>query len=395
MGTVANTTAEKNTGNLIPYADYDSEGERIWGYLNEDSGEIVITAKYNHVNPFVGNYTTVMPNRWDTYIIDINEKRINVGQFDRAFFLAPESGKGAAVLLERKFQRKIFRFGGSFLGSSWSTGFYTEDYYKFRMINLVNGKTVIRNHVSYLSQCIENIGNYFLADKDLYQFLDNGNIICVAKNNIPLAAQILRGYFEQRGISAVVETSYRISINYRPYIREKFANPDFGKALQDLPSHFDMTYDKSEPFYREHTELLNAPLDISERKFLLHFTNEDPRGRVMGIYSESKGEWELPPWMEITDTETNITHTFYVTGIQKTNNPDIYGINITNAKIGWHRNVLVYGGYYSISKKEFMPNLYDEYPPRGGVILMMGGSTGRMINFPDFGTYYADFSRLK
>jgi hypothetical protein len=385
----------EHTGSLIPYVEYDSRN-KIWGYLDEDTGEIVIKAQYVYAAPFAGNFAVVRKG-WHTgeSIINRAGKSVSAGRFDRVYFIVSENGKSAAALLETRHTRQKLHLG-------WVTrtksGFYTDEYYKYRVVNPATGKTIIPEKEGYLIYHIETAGDYFLVDTDLYRFLDNGGIECAAKDDPALAVGILKDYFEGRGINARIEAgSGGIKIDYRPYIEETYADPDLSGAFEDLDPEFAIPFEGAEPFYRDPRVYLNAPLEISERSYLLRFRNGETGERAMGVYNESKAEWVIWPNFHVLFTDTNTEKTYYVVEIHPTNNPDVYRIYLTNDEIGWHSRALFSGGIFNAGKKEFMDNLYlfEEFPPQAGLVLGLPGEGERDIKFPDYGVYYRDYSRIK
>ena len=405
--TETNMIPAENARNLIPFAEYDSKREQKWGYVDEDTGEVIIKAQYVYVTPFVGNYAAVKTG-WHDYqkIINKNGKILPVGQFDvfhEVYFITSENGKSTAAILENHYKRTKFTIGGGWQGA-WSTPdphFYKEDYYKYRLVNLTTGRTIIPKRENYLELNVEVVGDYFVADTDLYQFMDNGDIKCVAKKDPALAVSILQDYLASRGINAVVKgDSVSIDIDYRPYIREKFADPDLSGAFKDLPPEFNVPFESYEPFYRDHRDFLNAPLAINERKYLLHFYNDKTGERAVAIYNESKGERELGPrFLLIYEHENDKKVPYYIVDIAQTNNPHLYRIGLANDDVGWvwGRSAYVSGGIYSVSERDFMPDLYlfENYPPSSGTILMPGGSGERLLKFPNYGVYYRDYGRIK
>jgi hypothetical protein len=389
------------TGSLIPFVEYDSKNEEIWGYLDEDTGEIVIKAYYVSASPFVGNFAAVR-NTWHEVesIINKDGKIASVGRFDRVYFIVSENGKSAAAVLETRHTRTKFQIGISGGNISTKTGFYTEEYVTYRMVNPATGKTIIPEAENYLPYRIETVGDYFLVDTDLYQFLDNGDIACVAEHNPARAAGLLEDYFEERGINARIEAgSGDIKIDYHPSIDEKYADPDLSGAFEDLDSEFDIPFERALPFYRDPKEYLNTPLEITERSYLLRFSGETGE-HAMGVYNETKAEWVIQPNCNILFTDANTETTYYVVDIRPTNNPDLYQISLTNGEIGWRRQALFFGGIVNVREKDFMDfmdNLYlfEEFPPRAGLILSPDVGGERILKFPDYGVYYRDYSRIR
>jgi len=163
-----------------------------------------------------------------------------------------------------------------------------------------------------------------------------------------------------------------------------------------LPPEFDVPFKRYEPFYRDHRRFLNTSLEIDERKYLLYFENDDTGENAMGIYNESKGEWELGPRFYVNYGNDTIV-LYYIVDITMTNNPYIYRIGLSNDDIGWvkGRSGFINGGIYSTKERDFMHNLYlfEEYPPRSGIVLMPEGQK-RSIKIPEYGVYYRDYSRI-
>jgi hypothetical protein len=406
-------------GNLIPFAAYDIKGETKWGYLDEDTGEIVIAAKYKFAYPFVGNYAVVQKKDFDNFIIiDKNERVISAEKFDEAFTFASESGRSAVAILskEKKRKRLVLHPIATILGAA---GVHTEEYDEERMVNLVTGETLVHGNDLFLKQHLQVAGDYFFVDYTvekgsddyrsyfyLYKFLDNGDTELVVENDIPRAAEILKEYLGNRGINAAVNVNvpgriHDLEIDYGPYIREKFYPiPDINVTpeIKNDPG-WNMAFDKAEPFYRDHTLLLNAPLEINEKKYLVYFNRGTGAGNSAGVYNETKGEWEIPPMFNIPIADTQKNTIFYSIEIQQTNNPNLYSIKVTNDEIGWRygRSAQINSGIYNIITKEFSQDLYlyEGYPPRTGTILMLPSSGRRLINFPDKGVYYRDYSRIK
>jgi hypothetical protein len=411
---------------LIPFAEYDSKGEKKWGYLNEDSGEVAIAAKYDWADPFVGNYAVVRMN-WGKkgYIIDKNEKTVCRKNFDKAYLITSENGNCGLAVLENKYTRKKFQIGISWGANiSTRTGFYDVDYYKYSMINLVNGKTIFPKKENYLSSSIEVIGDYFVVDTIytdgiyVYQFLENGDIKCVAKGKKEngLAVSLLKTYLEKRNITPdVVNADWRFDgliINYNPYLKERFANPDLSGAFSSLGSDFPIAFDEAKPLYRNPWLFLNTPLEIKERKYIMHFKNKETQEYAVGIYNETKAEWEIKPDIIIHNMDTNKNELYYIVDIFETNNPNYYRLHLKNDNVkskwqglsentetGWYDGsyLIVYGGIYNIAKHEFMKNLYlydrESYPVFNLSSYPMD-KRHLSIYFPDKGVYYRDYSRI-
>jgi hypothetical protein len=386
--------------NLIAFAEYDAQNEENWGYLDEDTNEIVINAKYANATPFVGNFAIVRKEYQSRQIIiDKNEKVISTPQFDQIYLLASESGKNTVAILERELSRTKLQIGGSFLGISTKTHFYKTPYSRCSLFNLVTGKIIVPEKENYLQYDIEAAGDYLIVCTDLYQFLDNGDIARVAKNNPELAVNILEGYFETRGINARVRADHvSIDIDYCQYIQEKYAEPELRGAHEKLNPDFTMSFDKAEPFYRNPMEYLNTPLEINERKYLLYFRNKETHEYAVGLYNESKAEWLIVPRFNINFSDKG-QEEFYVIDIHQTNNPHLYHLHFTNDAIGWNilgRYATVAGSIYSTVTWDFEPYLYLYNGYRNGNIpLPTWGGRKIFIRFPRFGVSYRDYSRTK
>jgi WD40 repeat protein len=388
FGKAATRTPENDSKNLIPFVQFDSEDEQKWGYLDEDTGEIAIEAKYVKVVPFTGNYAAVL-RTWNDkqLIIDKNEKVIlSVSPYQKVSFIVSESGKNTLALLQTTHNEEKFRVGW-FKGGK--TGFYTAEIHEYQLINLVTRRTITPQKVKIPIQNIEAVGNYFLADKDLYQFMDNGNLKLNIRNSYERSAAVLRDYLKERGINAEVKASRSgISIDYSPYIRAQYANPDFSGAVRNLPAEFSIPFEKAQPFYRDPRELLNASLELNERKYLMQYLNKETGEYAKGIYNESKAEWELLPFLTYNNKRYNVAE------ILQTNNPHLYRLSLKNNDIGWNNKkyLLVGGGVFNVIEKKFLNNLraFDTSP---SLILSREGRSG--IRFPNGGVYFEDHERIK
>jgi WD40 repeat protein len=374
--------------NLIPFVQFDLDDEQKWGYLDEDTGEIAIEAKYVWVSPFSGNYAAVLRGwREKQLIIDKNEKVIlSFSPFQKVSFIVSESGKNTLAILQTTHNEEKFRVGW-FKGGK--TGFYTAEIHDYQFINLANRKTIIPQKGKYSIQNIEAVGDYFIADEDLYQFLDNGNLKVVVKNNNERAAGILRDYLKERGINASIVTHRSgVNIDYSPYIRAQYADPDFSGAVRNLPAEFSIPFEKAQPFYRDTRELLNASLEINERKYLMQYLNKETGEYAKGIYNESKTEWELLPFLTYNNKRYNVAE------ILQTNNPSLYRLSLKNNDIGWNNKkyLLVGGGVFNVVEKKFLNNLkaLDTSP---SLILSKEGK--RSIRFPNGGVYFEDHERIR
>jgi WD40 repeat protein len=383
IGTPAN-----NGKNLIPFVQFDLEDEQKWGYLDEDTGEIAIEAKYVWVSPFAGDYAAVLRSwREKQLIIDKNEKTIlSFSPSQTVSFIVSESGKNTLAILQTTHTEDKFRIGW-FKG--FKTGFYAVATYTYQFINLANRKIITPQKGKYSIQNIEAVGDYFIADRDLYQFMDNGNLKLVAKNNYERSAGILRNYLKERGINASIVTHRAgVNIDYSPYIRAKYADPDFSGASRNLPAEFSVPFEKAQPFYRDARELLNASLELDERKYLMHYLNKETGEYAKGIYNESKAEWELLPFLTYNNKRYNVAE------ILQTNNPRLFRLSLKNNDIGWNNKkyLLAGGGVYNIIEKKFLNNLraFDISPS-----LILSGEGKRGIRFPNGGVYYEDHERIK
>ncbi|MDR1507850.1 MAG: WG repeat-containing protein [Treponema sp.] len=383
-----------HAGSLIPFVEYDSKNEKLWGYLDEDTGEIVIKAQYVFASPFTGNYAVVRNNQLDEEsIINKDGEVIPVGRFDEVYFITSENGRGAAAILGNQYTRNKLHIAWL---SGFSIGSYRQDYSKYRMVNLVTGKTIVPKRKNSLIYTVETVGEYFLVGGDLYQFMDTGDIKYIAKNDPDLTVNILEDYFERRGIIAHLSIiGYDIKIDYRPYIEKIYADPDLCGALTDLASEFDMPFERAVPFYRDPKIYLNAPLEISKRIYLVYFKNNETKERAVGLYNATEAKWIIDPFFKILFTATDTQKTYYTVDILQTNNPRVYRVLLTNDEIGWDRHILISGGIYSTEKQNFADNLYlfEDFPPGKLVLTLMGGR--RILRFPDYGVYYRDYSRIK
>jgi len=404
-----NTSPSEDPGkNLIPYADFDSENEQIWGYLDEDTGEIIINAKYDFAGPFVGNFAEVYDSsihdsrKNNTLIIDKKGKTVSLPAFHKVYLITSENENCSLAILERKMKRTKFQIGTTMLGVTTDTGFYDETYYKYRLINLKNGKTIIPEKENYLTRHIEVAGDYFIVDTNLYQFLDNGNVELVVKDDSEQAARILREYFNGRGINAEVKPGFTgIEIDYFPYIKAKHADPDLSGAFKDFNPDFNIPFYKADPFIRNHRVLLNASLEINERKYFMQFRdNKNGERRAEGIYNETKKEWEVMPYAFNTDNQK----IYYVYDILPLNDPHLFRLRFKTDEL-WkdNRYILIGAGIYSNSKDDFMLNynLGDGNPGRSFYDEKMRNPykgysfADKGYSFADKGIWYRDISRMR
>ncbi|MDR0442946.1 MAG: WG repeat-containing protein [Treponema sp.] len=361
------STEMTNAGrNLIPFVKLNPEGDRIWGYLDEDTEEIVIEAKYDIAYPFVGNFAEVTErDTWRTIIIDKDENVVQTPQFHYIYLIASENGKNTVAILRKGYSRTKFQIGFIPLPVPGSppTGFYTETYHKYRLVNLVTGKTIIPERENYLLSSTEVIGDYLLVDKYLYRFMDNGSVKRVAGNNSGLAVRILNEYFAERGISltaGISRTSYQtienIRIDYEQYRKEHYADPDFSEALNDFSPKFTLLLqDWVRPFHRDPSVFLNAPLEIGDRRYWLTFYSrkDEPYARAEGLYNETKKEWELKPYF--IDTVTGELD--YLIDILPTNNPHFVHIVYRN-----QNTEILTGGIFDLNTNCYVnAHLYSSY----------------------------------
>jgi len=413
---ITNLNRQFYPGNLIPFAEYDSQKHIRWGYLDEETREIIINAKYIHAGAFVGNYTVVteereyqtINNSYNKTIINKAGERINLDTFKEAYLLISESGKNHAVILKKTGERKvyipfIFRVFIKILGGDVSLFTNPKEKYSiYSMVNLENGETIIPEEERILIYEIETAGDYLVVRQDLYQFMENGDIQCVVKDNPELAVSILEEYFLSRGIKAEVDKGItRISINYRQYIEEKYANPDFSGAFKKLDPKLKTLYYRYENFRRDPRRYLNTPLEITERKYLMEFRDEKTNEYAKGIYNETKDEWEIPPDLNInffnqTSVKLSIKNVdYYVIDIEQTNNPNLYRLHFKNNENGRNnrRRDSKEGGIYSTVRKDFLPDLYlfEGFPSdQGG----FERKKDQNISIPEYGVYYRDLSRI-
>ncbi|MDR2717329.1 MAG: WG repeat-containing protein [Treponema sp.] len=407
--TESNSTKEDVTGNLVLYADYDSNGKKIWGYINEDTGKIEVEAQYESASPFVGNYAAV--NRYnECLIIDKNQKTVLsrnlAGGFYDVYLVVSESGKNHLAILVNQYKRTKLDTGFNFFGPHGKPHFYKESYYKYTVINLLDGKTIIPESENYLDREFEMMGGYFRAGADLYQFLENGDVQCIAKDDMALAAGILKDYFDKLGINAGITEYSKIDyepycdslrIDYEPYIKEKFADPDLEKALQDLKDlnpEFDIPFEKAVPFYRNHKMYLNAPLEITERKFLLSFRDDKTKKHAIGLYNETKTEWEIIPCYTVINKDDD-EDLYYVTDIIQTNNPHLHHLRFKTDTVGWinpdgpnHSYYITMGGsIFDTVKGHIIDDLYLSSRELSAFYLFSLNRFNEIARFPGNGAY--------
>ena len=397
-----NSLSENHGKNLIPYADFDYKNQQIWGYLEQDTGEIIINAKYNSAGPFVGNFAEVYDSSKNKrLVIDKNGKEVSLPAFHRVYLIASENGNCTLAILEKEIKRTRFGIGITMLGVTTNTGFYKETIYKYRLINLKNRKTIIPYKENYLTQNIEAAGDYLIVDTSLYQFLDNGDVKLVVKDDSERAAQILREYFNGREINANVKPSFTgIEIDYSPYINAKHADPDLSEAFKTFNPDFNIPFFKADPIIRNHRILLNTSLEINERRYLMQFRDNNGGRRAEGIYNETKKEWEVLPYSFNTVQQ----EMYYVYDILQLNNPHLFRLRFKTAEL-WkdNRYILIGAGIYSNADDDFMLNynLGDGNPGRSFYDEKMRNPykgysfADKGYSFADKGIWYRDISRMR
>jgi len=387
--------AENHGKNLIPYAEFNSENEQIWGYLDEDTGEIIINAKYDFAGPFVGNFAEVYDSSKNKrLVIDNNGKEVSLPAFHKVYFITSENGNCTLAILEKEKKRTLFQIGITMLGVTTETGFYDDTYYKYRLINLNNKKTIIPEKENYLTLNIEAAGDYLIVDTSLYQFFDNRDVKLVVKDDSERAAQILKEYFNGRGINAEVKPSFTgIKIDYFPYIKAKHADPDLSGAFKSFNPDFDIPFYKADPFIRSHRILLNASLEINERRYLMKFRDNNGERRAEGIYNETKKEWEVLPYSFNTVQQ----EMYYVYYILPTNDPRLFRLYFKTDNIGWNNNryLLIGAGIYNNAEDDFMLNynLGDSFSFSSYEEKMR--NPYEYYSFADKGIWYRDISRMR
>jgi hypothetical protein len=337
MKNLAQTATEHNN-NLIPFLGPrlypDAPDASLVGYMDEETGEVVIEAQYYEASPFIGNFAVVnMGGRYFPYkklkIINRNNKQIRTGFFEDAFLYASENGKTTIALLEiSKEAIKIIPPGYWFWTILLGGGVaYKDTIYKQRLINLTTGETIIPEKKQLIHNHIEVVGEYFRIENKLYKFLDNGKVQCVAndENDATNAVAILNAYFEQRGINAVVEARHwGIKIDYEPYIKKMYANPDFSGAFEKLHSDFTIPFQSAHGVYRNPRKYLNTSLEISgDRKYYMIFQRENPYDHAEGVYNETRKEWEIEPYLIVSDDER-----YKIRNINQTNDPHVFELQL-------------------------------------------------------------------
>ena len=371
--TIPTQTPTNHAGSLIPFEGRNN----LFGYMDEETGEIVIKAQYHSAGPFIGDFAIVNYENAPKIINQYN-KKISVGKFDAAYLFASEDGKTVIAVLENDIEKN--RIAPPWL---WPLALlldgelsYQETKFKQRFINLSTGKTIIRKKEQLIHNNIEVIGEYFCIDKKLYKFFDNGSVQCVAddENDATQAITILNDYFKQRGINALVEDYWGIRIDYRPYIDEKYVNPDFTGAFEKLrPEAFEQLYPAFNiPFegavglYRDPGKYLNTSIEITgDRRYLMRFNREEPSAYAVGIYNETRKEWELKPYLFANNQQ------YIIFGIKQTNNPHIFELRMSKIPPD---PVLRYSTVINTKSDKFIRyNVFDTndrnnyFPFRGGV----------------------------
>ena len=384
--TVPVQTQTSFESNLIPYKD----SNRLFGYMNEETGEIIIEAQYSLAGPFIGNFAVVeIYNPRQRYqqsqikIINQDNDEIYFGDFYKAKLYSSEDEKTVIAVLTNMYERTriaapwwwpfILLFGGN-----WS---YEETIFKERLVNLTTEKTIIHQKEQFLKT--EVIGEYFTVDrKKLYRFLDNGSVQLVA-SDATRAAAILDDYLKERGINASVTGDWEIGIDFRPYIDEKYSNPDFTKAFEKLRPDFDIPFQRSIPLYRDPKVYLNTSIEITgDRRYLMRFRGDgsldlkDPFSSAEGIYNETREEWEIMPYL-FFDNAQYVTDT-----IAQTNNPHLFELRMKKVL---RDHAPSYTTVYMIV------NTMSEKPVRYG--LFDTNQSGSRIPFRGGIYYYIDLSQ--
>jgi hypothetical protein len=124
---------------------------------------------------------------------------------------------------------------------------------------------------------------------------------------------------------------------------------------------FTLQFEGAKPFYRDHRQYVNAPLEITERKYLLSFQDEENRHAV-GLYNETDAKWEILPFISVEGEEL----LRYITKIIQTNYAHYYRIHYKNDSLDWNNNSSVFfagkGGMYDMNKWRFVDDLYVSNP---------------------------------
>ena len=369
MKNISRTALNQNV-NLIPFLSRSSDSEPgLFGYMDEETGEIVIEAQYYDAGPFIGDFAVVLDKK--PKIINRDNTQIRVGRFDEAYLFASENGKTTiAVLQITEEKTKIvppwWWWFAILVGSELT---YKETIFKQRLVNLTTGKTIIPQKEQLIENDIQVIGEYFCIVRELYRFLDNGEVQCVAddKNDATQAIAILNAYFEQRGINAIVKDRYGIRIDYDPYIAEIYADPDFTGAFEKLRPDFTIPFQRAYGLYRDPTKYLNTSIEISgDRRYVMRFQRDEPYASAEGIYNETRKEWELKPYLFNFDDEQYIIY-----DIRQTNNPHVFELNMKKVPPHpvFHYSTVI----HTTSEKPMRYKVRDTndrnnaYPFRGGV----------------------------
>ena len=363
--TVPTQTLTTHTGSLIPYRD----SNRLFGYMDEETGEIVIKAQYYSASPFIGGFA-IVDYEQTPKIINQNNDKMNVGKFDAAYLYSSENGKTVITVLENVIKKTRIAppwwWPLLLFGEGHITGEKT--IFKQRLINLTTGETIIRKKEQLIHNDIEVIGEYFSIDRKLYRFLDNGSVQCVAddENDATQAIAILKDYFKHRGINAHVEDRWGIRIDYGPYVNEKYANPDFTGAFEKLSPDFNIPFERSDGLYRDPRKYLNTSIEINgDRRYLMSFRREEPYAHAEGIYNETRKEWELKPYL----FSNNVQYIIY--DIKQTNNLHIFELHMD--KIPRDPIFHSYTVINTISEKSLRYKVFDTnaknlyFPFKGGV----------------------------
>jgi hypothetical protein len=334
-----NNLPQTETGqnkNLIPFlASRSASDYRYYGYLDEGTGKeedakIVIEAQYDSAGPFIGDFAVV--SVYDKYsrkainkIINRNNKQIYVDKFDEAYLFTSENGRTTIALLEKetaKFLPPQYWHFAILVGE----GITVKDT-KQRLVNLTTGEIIIPEQELSIEDLIEVAGEYFSVLKKLYRFHDNGKVQRITNDKWEPAQSttILKYFFQQRGINAIVEANvHRIDIDYSPYIDKIYANPDFTGAFEKLRSDFTIPFQGAEGLYRDPKKYLNVSIEITgDRRYVMSFQQEEPYLSAKGIYNETRKEWEIEPYLELPDGRQ-----YTISDIKQTNNPHVFELNM-------------------------------------------------------------------
>jgi hypothetical protein len=387
-----------NPGNWVPYRD----ASKNWGYFDRDTDEIVIKAKYKAVYPFVGGFTSVKLQNGENAIINSYEKIIQVGKFDNAYFFSSESGKTVIAILAKEKPGLAIT---NEVDSIWEDYLYNPDCYEFIMVNLMTGEIIVYPKNRYLVFKVETIGDYFRIDETLYQFLDNGSVECVAHDKRASIA-ILDEYFEKRGIPVAYGTDWlgNFTVDYTPYIDRIYANPDFTGAFDDFSSNidhqyentrktvgfkgdsdgftygFDLTFDTAEPLYRDPRKFLNAPIEITgDRIYIMKFSGER-RKSAIGLYNETKKEWEERPYSVITSNNNREVNFCLVKKFYPKNNVHEFFMEYAFTADRWDIIGVGHRGFLAIYNIDKNSAIWNEY--------FQSEDTFDRLLFPNHGSWY-------